>query len=385
MNHLLEERLGKLLARRYSQGSLRQPLQLGKNSENFADFASNDYLGLAKDKSLMQCIEQSYKNIQQLGATGSRLLTGNHWLVEELEEKIANFHESKNALLFNSGYDANIGWLPALSRKTDLILYDAAIHASLHDAMQLAQTPSFPFHHNNAEHLEQLLADYTLAKSNRIIFVLVESVYSMDGDIAPLQKIVEICEKYNAILFVDEAHSHGVFGNKGEGLAQSLNLHKKIPLRLHTFGKAAGMHGAVLLCDNIIKSYCLNYARSLIYTTGLDIHTLISIDKVYDLLPSTMAQAQRNKLFSHIPFLKKIIQEKGFDMSINNSPIQFIAIGNNQKAKALSAHLLQHNIDARPILAPTVAIGKEGLRICLHAYNTTAEIEKLINIISNFK
>lgn len=384
MKHLLEARLGNLLARRYQQGSLRQPLQLGKNPETYTDFASNDYLGFAKDATLLKNIEKAYAECAQIGATGSRLLTGNHWLIENLESKIAQFHESENALLFNSGYDANIGWLPALSRKTDLILYDAAIHASLHDAMQLAKTPSFPFAHNNVKALKDLLADYRLAKNDRIIFVLIESVYSMDGDIAPLKEIVDLCNKYNAILFVDEAHTHGVFGKDGKGLAQAENVHKDIPLRLHTYGKAMGTHGAVLLCNNVVKSYCLNYARSLIYSTALDIHTLISIDKAYDYLQSEAAENHRKKLFCHIPFFKKNIEEKGLKIEVNDSPIQFIPIGDNKKAKDLSAHLLAHKIDVRPILAPTVPIGKEGLRICLHAYNTTAEIENLVALIATF-
>ena len=384
MKHVLATRLNQLLQRRAQQGALRQPLQLGENASQYIDFASNDYLGLARDKKHIKTIAQHYEKLAQIGATGSRLLTGNHWLCEDLERQIAQFHKSENALLFNSGYDANIGWLPALSRKTDVILYDAAIHASLHDAMQMIHNTKLPFQHNNAQHLEVLLADLRLAQPEQIIFVLVESVYSMDGDIAPLKTISEICEKYNAILFVDEAHCHGIFGEKGEGLVQHLGLEKKVDLRLHTFGKAFGTHGAALLCSTLIKNYCLNYARSLIYTTALDIHTLVSIQQGYFFLEKGSFALVKNKLFSNVNYFKMQAQTLPYSLQINDSPIQFITIGNNQKAKALSAYLLQNNIDVRPILAPTVNAGKEGLRICLHAYNSYVEIDLLITLIRNF-
>jgi 8-amino-7-oxononanoate synthase len=388
---ILAARMRNLLDRRQSQDSLRQ---LRDHSRaNLIDFSSNDYLGLARDADFIAEIHSRAQNLPRfgatrLGATGSRLLTGENYLAAQLENQIADFHQSEAALIFNSGYDANIGWLPTLARRSDIILYDAAIHASLHDAMQLSAAERVAFAHNDVADLAQQLAKIhderknTASKKDSLIFVLTESIYSMDGDLCPLAEIVELCEQYNAIIFVDEAHATGIIGQKGAGLVQKLGLENKIDFRLHTFGKALGGHGAALLCSHLSRNYFINYARSLIYTTALPFHSLLAAQAAYDYLATPQADAKREALTKNIHFFAQSAAAfSQLNICPQPSAIQYIPAQSNAHARQLSATLLQNGIDARPIVAPTVAQGQQRLRICLHAYNTTAEIELLISVV----
>ncbi|HSZ87093.1 MAG TPA: aminotransferase class I/II-fold pyridoxal phosphate-dependent enzyme, partial [Puia sp.] len=250
-----EEFLNKKLAERKDLNAYRQ-LQLPKNK---IDFFSNDYLGISKAK-LLSAVDGQLST----GSTGSRLLSGNYPLIEETEKMIATFHDAESGLIFNSGYDANVGLVSCIAQRGDTILYDHLSHASIRDGMRLSFAQSFSFVHNDTEDLEKKLK---AAQGN--IFVVTESVFSMDGDIAPLKIISELCEKYNANLIVDEAHATGVVGEKGEGLVQQLNLQEKCFARMHTFGKALGCHGAVILGSETLKNYLINFSRAFIYTTSL--------------------------------------------------------------------------------------------------------------------
>lgn len=210
---------------------------------------------------------------------GSRLLSGNTAFAEELEKYIAQYHHAEAALLFNSGYNANLGLFSALGRKGDTILYDELIHASVHDGMRLSKAECKPFAHNNTVQLKQLLKETTAP-----VFVAVKSVYSMDGDFAPLKEIGALCKKYNASLIVDEAHATGIFGEKGKGLVTELGLENEVFARLITYGKAMGCHGAAVVGSTLLKNYLTNFARSFIYTTAAPLTNLYAIKSAYDLL-----------------------------------------------------------------------------------------------------
>lgn len=330
------------------------------------DFCSNDYLGLAKQLSI--------DNWQlPIGSTGSRLLAGNYALIEAVEQQIARFHESEAALIFNSGYDANIGMLSSVPQKGDTILYDFLSHASLRDGIKLSAAQSFAFLHNDLIDLERRLQQVSGNK-----FVVTESVFSMDGDICPLLEIVALCEQYKAHLIIDEAHATGVVGSKGEGLVQHLNLQQKIFARVHTFGKACGCHGAVVLGSSVLRDYLINFARSFIYSTALPPHAIAIIQKSYEIFPFMVAERK------HLQDLIDYFQQAtiNYPKLVSLTPIQAVIVPSNDAVKQLSYTLQDEGFDIRPILYPTVPKGKERLRIVLHSFNTIEEVEKLVQLLA---
>ena len=335
------------------------------------DFSSNDYLGFAGSAILSQMIENRAQKGKMLnGSGGSRLLTGNSSVVENLEKYLAQKHHAQAALIFNSGYDANLGLLSCIASKEDTIIYDELSHASIHDGIRLSRATSFPFKHNDMVHLEERLKT---AKGN--IFVVIESVYSMDGDTAPIKEIALLSNKYNAHLIVDEAHATGVFGM---GLVQQQHIEDEIFARVHTFGKAMGCHGAVVVGSNLLKDYLVNYARSFIYTTALPVHSLLTIECAYALLDKS--EDTLKKLHDNIHYFRtKTENKKGWITS--NSAIQSLVVAGNENVKKLATAIQAKDIDVRPIMSPTVPKGKERIRVCLHSYNTFKEIDKLFEVI----
>lgn len=333
------------------------------------DFSSNDYLGFSQLPALQKIEHISMPS----GATGSRLITGNNNLAEITENIIAGFHRAEAALIFNTGYMANMGLFSSIAGKGDTLISDEYIHASIIDGMRLSHASRLKFKHNGTEDLEKKLR---LATGKKI--VIIESIYSMDGDEAPLKAIVALCKENDALLIVDEAHACGIFGKKGEGLVCHYNLEKEIYACVYTFGKALGLHGAVITGSRILRNYLINYARSFIYTTALPPHTYLQIQQAYELLPA----ADRNGLFKLISYFRESVQ-KLINVSYleSHSPIQSIILGNNFKAKDLSANLYHKGIFAKAILSPSVPAGTERLRICLHTFNTIDQIDQLIEEI----
>ncbi len=364
-----EDFLHKKLNERKEQNSFRQ-LRLPGNS--MIDFCSNDYLGIVRNK-LLEAYHDS-KQGYAYGSTGSRLLTGNYPLIEETEKFIAEFHNAESALIFNSGYDANIGLLSSVPQRGDTILYDHLSHASIRDGIRLSFAASFSFQHNDLNDLET-----RLKKSTGNIFVVTESVFSMDGDMCPLKELTVLCEKYKAQLIIDEAHATGVIGDKGEGLVQMMNLESKVFARLHTFGKACGVHGAVVLGSDALRDYLINFARSFVYSTSLPELTIAHIKFSYELFPGlTRERTQLQKLISG--FKTSI---SGLQHLVSNTPIQGVLISGNEDVKKSAYQLLNNNLDVRPILYPTVPKGQERLRIVLHSFNTEKEMEMLVNCLKN--
>jgi len=374
MNKLLEKRMLALLNRRKAQKAFRAV----HNSAHLIDFCSNDYLSLARSSALQEIVKKQYTN-QFLGATGSRLLSGHYTLLDTLEKKLAQFHQAEAALVFNSGYNANLGIISAIPRKSDLILYDELIHASIHDGIKLSVATSQSFAHNNLVELETLLAN----NPQKTVFVLVESIYSMDGDAAPLISIQELCQKYDAYLIVDEAHSTGVYGKNGAGLCVELGIESNVFARIHTFGKAIGSHGGAVLGASVLKDYLINYARPLIYTTALSPHTTQSILSAYQLLEKkgTVYIEELNERIAY--FQEQIKHQNKYAYIKSNSPIQCLLVPGNEAVTQLSALLQKEGYDVRPIRTPTVPSGKERLRICHHRHNSLEEIKKLVQLLKS--
>ncbi len=343
------------------------------------DFCSNDYLGFARSKALLKLIEAETKKsaIPKNGATGSRLLSGNDQYTEETEQYIANFHGASTALLFNSGYDANVGLLSSVPQRGDTIITDELIHASLIDGSRLSYAERFRFKHNNLKDLE-----LKLQHAKGLCYVVIESIYSMDGDIAPLTEICELCTRYKANLIIDEAHAIGVFGDKGKGIICQLGLENRIFARIVTYGKALGTHGAAILGSKALRNYLINFARSFIYTTAAPIHQVVAIRCAYQLLEQNNDQQQLKEI---INYYTNLIADTDLPRIESNSCIQTILFTNDLAAKKAASYLQNKGFDVRAILSPTVPIGQERLRICLHLYNTKEEIMNLVSHLKNIR
>ncbi|RYE11960.1 MAG: aminotransferase class I/II-fold pyridoxal phosphate-dependent enzyme, partial [Sphingobacteriales bacterium] len=222
------------------------------------------------------------KGITANGATGSRLITGNHSLYDEAEELIAGFHKAESALIFNSGYDANVGFFSSVPQKGDIVLYDEYIHASIRDGISLSNASAYKFPHNDANALYKLVERHRVKAQE--LYIITESVFSMDGDTPNLLTFADMAKRYKCRLVIDEAHALGVFGTTGEGLAHVHCNPDDIFARIVTFGKALGCHGAAVLGSADLKSYLINFARSFIYTTALPPHSLATIISAYRLI-----------------------------------------------------------------------------------------------------
>lgn len=363
-----ENFLFKKLNERKESNAFRQL----KIISNKVDFCSNDYLGIVKNSLL----EKEVDNKLAQGSTGSRLLSGNYSLIEETEKLIADFHDTEAALIFNSGYDANMGLLSCVPQKDDIILYDQLSHASIRDGIRLSFAGAQSFLHNDLKDLEDSLKRNSGGYKN--IFVVTESIFSMDGDKTPLEKISSLCEQYNAHLIVDEAHATGVEGPRGEGLVQKLNLQNKCFVRVHTFGKACGAHGAAVVGSQLLKEYLINFSRPFIFSTSLPPSTVAAIKRSYDIFPSMSKERAHLQDLIHLFSSQKI----GYESVKSDSPIQAIIVPGNEKVKKIAADLQTQNFDIRPILYPTVPQGKERLRIVLHAFNSKDELATLLNVLS---
>lgn len=331
------------------------------------DFSSNDYLGFARSPELKESISAELEKhpLTLLGATGSRLLSGNTAFAEQLEKELAIIHQAENGLIFNSGYTANLALFSSLPQKNDTIIYDELIHASVIDGSRLSLAKRLKFKHNDPEDLQK-----KIRLSTGQCFVAVESVYSMEGDLADLLQIAAVCRDLNAHLIVDEAHAFGVWGT---GLVDLLQLHQHVFARLVTFGKALGLHGAIILGSNLLRDYLINFARPFIYSTAPPFSQLLAIKIAYERLLSRPEEQIRLRdksslLKAHMPSQDKLIS------SLNPSAIQCIYPGDNARVLRFAAQLQQQGFDVRAIRSPTVPAGKERLRICLHLHNSDEEI-----------
>lgn len=333
------------------------------------DFCSNDYLGFARNRQLHDQLAQRIQAQPQLlaGSTGSRLISGNSALLCETETFIAAQHDSAAVLLFPSGYMANLALWSTLPQRGDTLLLDEYVHRSVHDGARLSAATRWKFRHNDCNDLEP-----KLKKARGNCFVGIESLYSMDGDLAPLEDIVTICTRYGAALLVDEAHAMGVFGL---GLVHQYALQDQVLATTVTYGKAMGSHGAAVLCPGPVKQYLVNRASPLIYTTAAPDSQWLSVRIAYDWLPAAEHSKQElNRNINHW---------KGYQLSPSNQvgPIQTINCPGVQEVKKMKQILYNQGLHCYAVCSPTVPAGAERLRICLHNYNLPSEIDLLATTI----
>ena len=350
------------LAKRTEEG-LRREL---RSYEGFIDFLSNDYLGFAKET----------ESVIQSGSTGSRLISGNSQDFEDAENSLADFFGYPSAVILNSGYDANLAIFSAIPDRNAIVIYDKLIHASVRDGIRLGVTRAYGFEHNDVCDLERLLERY----KDQICYVAVEGLYSMNGDLSPLREFTDLTEKYNARLIVDEAHSAGIWGQNGKGYTSELGLDDRVFLKLVTFGKAYGMHGACVLSSQLVKDILINFARPFIYTTALSSQ---HADRMLGRVKDTSVMERRERLVSNILTFRKGVDETLLSSS-DRSPIQILKT-DVEKLKKIEEQLLRNEIASKLILPPTVPSGEECIRICIHEFNTDVEIDKLNSIINQLR
>ena len=372
----LPEKLYKRLAERGERNTLRT---LPKDVHGI-DFSSNDYLGIANNHIVFEKAISilSEKEIVNNGATGSRLLTRNGILFDEVEKLLRELHKADSALIFNSGYDANIGLFSSVPQRDDIILYDEFIHASIRDGIKMSNARNYKYKHNDLKDLlaHILRGQENFTKNSREIYIVTESVFSMDGDSPDLKALSGLCKKFKCHLIVDEAHAMGIFGSNGCGRVQELDLQEDIFARIITFGKALGCHGAAILGSTDLNKYLINFARSFIYTTGLPPHTVATIIAAYQFMTSPQGLKERELLHENIALFNREKERLGISSFFipSSSAIHSCIIKGNNEVKRIAQIIQKKSFDVRPILSPTVPKGEERLRFCLHSFNSKEDI-----------
>ena len=439
----MESRLQECLDRREREGTLRSLMPIPTSSPSASsasspiiDFSSNDYLGFARCPEQNHRVESAYKQFMStttstssralLGATGSRLLSGDSNLARSLEAKLAHIHNRPAALLFNSGYDANLSVLSSLPYRgdgQDVIIMDELVHNSLVMGVRMGRLQKenvFTFQHNNVDDLRRILQNLMKSSATKpTVLIVIESVYSMDGDIAPMKDILDLAHHTGAAVIVDEAHGLGVFGRTnapdmslessldianhqyagagGTGALAALNLehHPALLCSVHTFGKAAGCHGAVVAGSNTLISYLVNYARPFVYSTALPPHSLVSIQQSYESMMSEEGERRRKIVFHFVRVFRQEMRRGlslfgsgcQFELLPSPSPIQAILVPGNENCISICNDLREvSRFDVYPIRSPTVPKGKERIRIILHAHNREEEVHALVKaLLSSFR
>ena len=371
LDDFLNVRLGRLSA----TGGLRT-LRL---TEGLIDFCSNDYLGLARRdlagvSSALPAGRAACR--EPAGSGGSRLLAGNSRAHEELEAYLAEFYRAESALLCNSGYCANLSVFSTLPTRHDFVVHDELVHASIRDGLRLSPAPHVAFRHNDLEHLESRLKN-----ARGMPFVVVESVYSMDGDGPDFVELVALCERYGAVLCVDEAHGVGVFGKHGRGVLEEAGVTERVPVRVYTFGKALGAFGAVVTGSHTLKTALVNFARPFIFATALPPAFLTTIRAAHDAMRE--ADTERQRIRERLGEFR--LHTAGLPAGMvrtSLTTIQAVVVPGNEKVTAVASRLGESGFDVRPIRSPTVPAGSERLRISLHAFNTGEEVAALCRLLA---
>ena len=344
--------------------------------KKYLNLNSNDYLSIAGDEKIRQDFLEIAKVANYaLGSTSSRLLCGNDSVYQELEALLTSLY-NKPALIFNSGYHANLGIISGLVGKKDVIFSDRLNHASIIDGMKLSGADFYRYKHLDYAHLKALLTKHRGGYKN--VFIVSESLFSMDGDIADLQKLVELKEEFGAILIVDEAHAFGVYGGNGLGIAEEQGLIEKIDVIVATFGKSVGSMGAFCVADEILIDYLKNKSRTLIFSTALpEINIAFSKYVIENIFP-TLKEKRLNIFATAEKFRNKLI-ENDFK-PLGNSYIIPIIFGENETAVKMSERAMQNGFYLLPIRHPTVAKGSARLRVSLTANIKFEQIKALMDV-----
>jgi len=379
IDELLKEKRKSGLLRNLRPVSSRHEGRIVVEDKEYIDFSSNDYLGLSAHPRLINSAKNA---IDEFGVSScaSRLLSGDLTLHHQLEEKIAQFKNKEAALVFNSGYQGNLGIISALFTKGDCIFSDRLNHASIIDGILLSGARFFRFHHNDAPHLESLLKKERARYKKALI--ITETVFSMDGDKCPLKDLVCLKEKYNCEIMVDEAHATGIFGRNGSGIVEEQGLDGKVDFIMGTFSKALGGFGAYLAASRKAILYLINTCRSFIYSTALP-PGIISAD-LESIALIEDEPWRREKLLESAGYFRNALKTNGLDVK-GDSQIVPVIIGDNRRAVEFARRLREKQYWVLPIRQPTVAQGRERLRFSITCYHTKEILQKLIDDICRIK
>jgi len=345
------------------------------------NFCSNDYLGLAESPVLRERVSEAIRNGNRIGGTGSRLLSGQTEEWRNLEESFAKFAGTESALFFTTGYAANLGLLSSLVGKDDVIFSDQLNHASLIDGMRLSGARKVIYPHLNLNVLEDALRQEANAPWRKVI--VTESVFSMNGDIAPLVEIASLAEKYNAAVMVDEAHATALHGPSGRGLIVACGLVDRVLAIIHTCGKALGSAGAFVCGPAVLKEHLLNHARTFIFSTALPPYFAAQVDAAVE-IASGMDEA-RKSLLSRAADFRNALQAEGFDTAGTASQIIPVVLGPNEATLAAAEHLQMEGFAVRGIRPPTVPEGSSRLRLSLTAKISLDELSRLMHSLAAWR
>ncbi|MES9681315.1 8-amino-7-oxononanoate synthase [Bacillus sp. AFS001701] len=340
-----------------------------KNGKNMLNLASNDYLGFAGDERLKNAMVDAVRTYGA-GSTASRLIVGNHLLYKQTETELVNWKKAEAGLIINSGYTANLGIVSALVGRGDYVFSDKLNHASIIDGILLSRSKNQRYRHNDLEHLETLLRQAPIEKRKLIV---TDSLFSMDGDFANLSGLVQLKEKYNAILMVDEAHSSGIYGENGEGYARQLNLDHRIDIQMGTFSKALGSFGAYVVGKKWLIDYLTNKMRSFIFTTALPPAILGSAKAAIKLVQ--VESERRVLLKEHASYVRNALGDSGFNLCGSESQIIPIMIGKNDKTMEFAAALQEEGIAAIPVRPPTVPENEARIRFTVTALHQKEDLD----------
>ena len=345
------------------------------------NLSSNDYLGLAADPRLRQAVVSALAEGIPVASTGSRLLSGNSEIWEQLEFEIARFMGMEAVLYFNSGYSANVGVLSALIRPGDVVFSDAANHASIIDGLRLSGARKVIFPHLDMNYLDrELRKDFAGAAQK---FIVSESIFSMDGDRAPLADLVALAEKYGAELVIDEAHATGVVGPRGRGLVAAYGLSDRVLVSIHPCGKALAGMGCFVCCSEKLKQYLVNRARTFIFSTALPPYLAAQMRAAIQIVNS--ADRERSDLAALSAFLRAQLRKSGFDIGRGDTQIVPIFLGENARARRFSVLLNDAGFGVRPIRPPSVPPGTSRLRISLHAKLSADVLARLTDVLVSIR
>ncbi|AFU14832.1 KAPA synthase-II [Bacillus thuringiensis MC28] len=347
-----------------------------RDKKRLLNLASNNYLGLAGDERLKEAAIACTKKYGT-GATASRLVVGNYPLYEEVERSVCNWKGTERALIVNSGYTANVGAISALACRHDIVFSDKLNHASIVDGIILSGAEHKRYRHNDLDHLEKLLK---IASPEKRKLIVTDTVFSMDGDTAYLRELVQLKEKYGAIIIVDEAHASGIYGIDGAGLSHiEKDISQKIDIHMGTFSKALGCYGAYLTGDAIYIEYLRNMMRSFIFTTALPPGILGAIRKAIEIVKED--NERRESLIANGAYFRTHLREAGFDIGNSSTHIVPIVVGSNENALRFSKRLQEVGIAAIAIRPPTVPINSSRVRFAVTSQHTIADLKWAIDQI----
>jgi len=338
------------------------------------NFCSNDYLGLAEHSGLRAEVAEAVRHSEKVGGTGSRLLSGQTEEWRDLEDEFANFAGTESALFFTTGYAANVGLLSSLVGEDDVVFSDERNHASLIDGMRLSRARKVIYPHLNLNALEDALREEGGASWRKVI--VSESVFSMDGDIAPLVELATLAEKYNAALILDEAHATGVHGPAGHGLAAAAGITSKVLAIVHTCGKALASAGAFVCGPAVLKEYLVNQARTFIFSTALPPYFSAQIRAALRLAEGM--NDDRALLLHRAAWFRAALQSEGFDTARTASQIVPVVLGHNDASLDAAEHLQRDGFAVRGIRPPTVPEGGSRLRLSLTARISEGELSRVV-------